>query len=115
MRLPRFTWVWMSTRTASASALHRALVAQGYSCEVIAPSQMPRRAGDRVKTDGRDCIQLAEAPERGNCERSGFPSRPTRRCATYHAHARASAATRSAGSEISPHGYANSHGMRNCA
>lgn len=45
--------------------LQRALVANGYACEVIAPSQMPRRAGDRVKTDGRDCIQLAE------CSRAG--------------------------------------------
>ena len=36
--------------------LQRALSAAGYTCEVIAPSQMPRRAGDRIKTDGRDCI-----------------------------------------------------------
>ncbi len=40
--------------------LQRALQARGYVCEVIAPSQMPRRPGDRVKTDGRDCVQLAE-------------------------------------------------------
>ena len=30
--------------------LQRALATKGYSCEVIAPSQIPRRAGDRVKT-----------------------------------------------------------------
>lgn len=45
--------------------LQRSLAATGYVCEVIAPAQMPRRAGDRVKTDGRDCIQLAE------CSRAG--------------------------------------------
>jgi transposase len=45
--------------------LQRALQARGYVCEVIAPSQMPRRPGDRVKTDGRDCVQLAE------CSRAG--------------------------------------------
>lgn len=45
--------------------LQRALSARGYTCEVIAPSQMPRRPGDRVKTDGRDCVQLAE------CSRAG--------------------------------------------
>src|ERR1700730_1215779 len=45
--------------------LQRALSARGYECEVIAPAQMPRRPGDRVKTDGRDCIQLAE------CSRAG--------------------------------------------
>jgi transposase len=45
--------------------LQRALASRGYTCEVIAPSQMPRRPGDRVKTDGRDCVQLAE------CSRAG--------------------------------------------
>ncbi len=40
--------------------LQRALKATGYACEVIAPSQLPRRAGDRVKTDGRDSLQLDE-------------------------------------------------------
>jgi len=40
--------------------LQRALAARGYLCEVIAPSLVPRRAGERVKTDGRDSIQLAE-------------------------------------------------------
>lgn len=45
--------------------LQRALTQRGYVCEVIAPSMIPRRAGDRVKTDRRDCIQLAE------CSRAG--------------------------------------------
>jgi transposase len=45
--------------------LQRALTSRGYTCEVIAPSQMPRRPGDRIKTDGRDCVQLAE------CSRAG--------------------------------------------
>ena len=40
--------------------LQRALKAKGYSCEIIAPSQIPRRPGDRVKTDTRDSVQLAE-------------------------------------------------------
>ena len=40
--------------------LQRALFAKGYRCEVIAPSLIPRRAGDRVKTDRRDCLRLAE-------------------------------------------------------
>jgi transposase len=45
--------------------LQRALTAKGYDCEVIAPSKMPRRPGDRIKTDSRDCVQLAE------CSRAG--------------------------------------------
>ena len=39
--------------------LHRVLEAQGIRCEVIAPSSIPRRSGDRVKTDRRDAQKLA--------------------------------------------------------
>src|SRR4051812_28798237 len=35
--------------------LQRALKERGFVCEIIAPSQIPRRPGDRIKTDGRDC------------------------------------------------------------
>ena len=45
--------------------LQRALAAKGYVCEVIAPSQIPRRAGDRIKTDRRDSLRLAQ------CSRAG--------------------------------------------
>src|SRR6266699_4592444 len=39
--------------------LQRALTSQGIACDVIAPSLIPRRPGDRVKTDRRDAGQLA--------------------------------------------------------
>jgi transposase len=39
--------------------LQRALTARDVPCEVIAPALIPRRAGDRVKTDRRDAGQLA--------------------------------------------------------
>jgi transposase len=39
--------------------LQRALTARGIPCEVIAPALIPRRPGDRVKTDRRDATQLA--------------------------------------------------------
>jgi transposase len=39
--------------------LQRALAAHAMACEVIAPALIPRRAGDRVKTDRRDAGQLA--------------------------------------------------------
>jgi transposase len=39
--------------------LQRALTARDIPCEVIAPALIPRRAGDRVKTDRRDAGQLA--------------------------------------------------------
>ena len=40
-------------------ALARELRAAGYRCEVVAPSKIPRRPGDRVKTDRRDALSLA--------------------------------------------------------
>lgn len=39
--------------------LQRAMTAEGIACEVIAPALIPRRAGDRIKTDRRDASQLA--------------------------------------------------------
>jgi transposase len=39
--------------------LQRALTTHGVSCDVIAPALIPRRPGDRVKTDRRDAAQLA--------------------------------------------------------
>ena len=39
--------------------LQRALTAKGIPCDVIAPALIPRRPGDRVKTDRRDAGQLA--------------------------------------------------------
>ncbi|MCK6552674.1 IS110 family transposase, partial [Myxococcota bacterium] len=40
--------------------LHRALETAGIVCEVIAPSLIPQKAGDRVKTDRKDARKLAE-------------------------------------------------------
>lgn len=41
-------------------ALQRALEAEGLRCLVIAPSLIPQRPGDRIKTDRRDARRLAE-------------------------------------------------------
>jgi transposase len=54
-------------------ALQRSLAARGHFCEVIAPAQMPRRPGDRVKTDGRDCVQLAECSRAGQLRAVWIP------------------------------------------
>ena len=45
--------------------LQRELARRGYACEVIAPSLIPRRAGERVKTDRRDALRLAELARAG--------------------------------------------------
>ena len=39
--------------------LQRSLTANGIPCDVIAPALIPRRPGDRIKTDRRDAGQLA--------------------------------------------------------
>ena len=39
--------------------LQRALDAAGIECAVVAPSMVPRTAGDRIKTDRRDALKLA--------------------------------------------------------
>lgn len=54
--------------------LQRALRAKGYACEVIAPSQMPKRpAGARIKTDARDSVELAECSRAGQLRTVWIP------------------------------------------
>ena len=40
--------------------LARRLKQLGVECQVVAPSMIPKRAGDRVKTDRRDARKLAD-------------------------------------------------------
>lgn len=39
--------------------LYRQIVALGHDCDVVAPSLIPKRAGERVKTNRRDAVSLA--------------------------------------------------------
>lgn len=45
--------------------LHRRLTKAGFKTEVVAPSLVPRKAGERIKTDRRDAAKLA------TCHRAG--------------------------------------------
>jgi transposase len=45
--------------------LARLLEQLGISCQVLAPSLIPRAPGDKVKTDTRDCRRLARLPRAG--------------------------------------------------
>jgi transposase len=47
-------------------ALHRQLSALGIECIVVAPSLIPVRAGDKVKTDRRDALKLARLLRSGD-------------------------------------------------
>ena len=46
--------------------LSRYLTKKGYQCWVVAPSLIPKKAGDRVKTDRRDAVQLARLMRSGD-------------------------------------------------
>jgi transposase len=46
--------------------LYRYLTKKGYDCWVVAPSLIPKKAGDRVTTDRRDAIQLARLARSGD-------------------------------------------------
>jgi transposase len=46
--------------------LYRYLMRKGYDCWVVAPSLIPKKAGDRVKTDRRDAVQLARLARSGD-------------------------------------------------
>jgi transposase len=46
--------------------LYRYLTKKGYDCWVVAPSLIPKKPGDRVKTDRRDAMQLARLARSGD-------------------------------------------------
>jgi transposase len=45
--------------------IYRQITQSGHECQVVAPSLIPRRAGDRVKTDRRDSEMLARLHRAG--------------------------------------------------
>jgi transposase len=53
--------------------LYRYLTKQGHVCWVVAPSLIPKKAGDRVKTDRRDAVQLARLMRSGDLTRVYVP------------------------------------------
>ena len=46
--------------------LYRYLTTRGHICWVVAPSVIPQKAGNRVKTDRRDAVQLARLLRSGD-------------------------------------------------
>ena len=45
--------------------LYRLLKSFGHECQVVAPSLIPRKPGDRVKTNRRDAVNLAKLSRAG--------------------------------------------------
>lgn len=54
--------------------LHRWLLEWGIHCIVVAPSLIPKRAGDRVKTDKKDALRLAQLLRAGELVNVYVPS-----------------------------------------
>jgi transposase len=46
--------------------LARSLLAAGWTCDVIAPSLVPKKSGQRIKTDRRDAMKLAQNHRSGD-------------------------------------------------
>jgi transposase len=46
--------------------LHRYLTQKGLECRVVAPSLIPKKPGDRVKTDRRDAVEIARLLRSGD-------------------------------------------------
>jgi hypothetical protein len=69
----------------TGSGLHRLITSLGHSCIVVAPSLVPRRPGDQVKTNRRDAISLAKLLRAGELTAVGCRTKVTRRCVTSFA------------------------------
>jgi transposase len=54
--------------------LYRSLTQKGHKCWVVAPSLIPKKAGDRVTTDRRDAVQLARLMRSGDLTPVSVPS-----------------------------------------
>ena len=58
----------------SGYTLHRYLTRKGFDCKVVAPSLIPKRPGDRVKTDRRDAVEIARLMRSGDLTSVYVPS-----------------------------------------
>jgi len=63
---PRETWKACYEAGPTGYPLYWQMVKLGCSCEVVAPTLIPVKAGDRVKTDRRDAQRLARALRAGD-------------------------------------------------
>ena len=63
---PKETWTACYEAGPTGYALYWQLAGMGCRCEVVAPTLIPVKAGDRVKTDRRDAERLARALRAGD-------------------------------------------------
>ena len=53
--------------------LQRQITALGHHCQVIAPSLIPKKPGERIKTDRRDALKLAQFLRNGDLTEISYP------------------------------------------
>lgn len=58
--------LWCYEAGPCGYVLYRQLLSVGHECQVVAPSQIPRKPGDRVKTDRRDALKLVRSLRSGD-------------------------------------------------
>jgi len=63
--------------------LHRQIIDLGHECVVVAPSLIPMKAGDRIKTDRRDAVMLAKLRRAGELTAVWFLMQPMRQCGIW--------------------------------
>src|SRR6266516_4085945 len=84
---------WLSVRCCyeagpTGFGLYRHLAERGIDCAVVAPGLVPRRPGDRVKSDPRDARRLARLLAGVCWSRSTSPRASSRRPANWCVHVR---------------------------
>jgi hypothetical protein len=68
-------WRWPTRRGPTGYPRHRQLSAMGIACTVVAPSLIPVRPGDRIKTDRRDAAKPARLLRSGDLVAVWVPRR----------------------------------------
>ena len=61
--------------------LYWQLTQLGVKCDVVAPSLVPKKPGDKVKTDWRDALKLARSHRSGDLTAGGYRMKLQRHCA----------------------------------
>src|SRR5438552_7437214 len=65
LRAPSRTLHFVYEAGPCGFGIYRHLTGQGEDCVVVSPSMVPKRSGDRVKTDRRDSVALARLHRAG--------------------------------------------------
>ena len=64
--------------------VQRQLTRLGHRCDVVAPALIPRKVGDKVKTDRRDAMMLAQTLRAGQLTSVWIPDERMRRCGIWY-------------------------------